>query len=439
MLKAGVAVREITPQVFTLMSGYPDPADRGAIMAHDPLYASAFYFENEQTRMLFFTTDILNMTKDRANELRMLVEKHTGIPRKNIAVSCSHTHSGPSTAGNIWEHFEDPREQEPENNDRMRDLMLAAAKDAVNNAFEAKLGWGSGICGKEHGIGGNRHDPENGPADPSVNVLAIRDANDQLRGCMVNYSMHPTVLHDHNFFFTADFPCYIRETLQERYPFLIFGFQMGAAGDQSTRFFRTAQTYDEARRIGSTIGQVALEVLEHMTFVTEAELKCASVMVTPPLKTFPSHAEAAEKLAHSQKIFDDLVAANAPYSKTRAAQSVLEGSVFMEGFTRSLEKSSVEDILGRQLPLELFAMRLGDCCIICNPSEIFVEISNRIKAASPFGLTMVCATTNGSTTGYVCTDESYDRFCYEAQASTFAKGAAQALIDGSLQAMDMVR
>ena len=438
MLKAGVAIRDITPMGKTLMCGYPDPADRSALMAHDPLYASAYYFENDTERMLFFTTDVINMTKDRANELRMLVEKHTGIPRGNVAVSCTHTHSGPTTGGNIWENFEYLNEVEPENNDRMRDLMLAAAKEAVATAFDAKIGWGVGVCGKEQGVGGNRHNPD-GPCDPSVSVLAIKDMKDELRGCMVNYSMHPTVLHAHNFFYTADFPCYIRETLNAEYPFMIFGFQMGSSGDQSTRFFRTGQNYDEAKRIGSAIGAVALDVLKNMQYVTEAELKSASVFVTPPIKKFPTHAEAAEKLAEAQKIYDDLVAANAPYSKTRAAQSVLEGSVFMEGFTRSLEKSNADAILGRQVPIECHAMRIGQCCIVGVGCENFIAVSQALKAASPFEVTMLASLTNGCTTGYVCTDESYDWFCYEAQASTFAKGAAKALSDGAIEAVNRVK
>ena len=437
MFKAGVAVREITPKRKCLTCGYPIPADRSAEICHDPLLCSAFYFENDGQRALFFCNDIINMTKDRCNELRMLVEKHTGISRKNVAVSCTHTHSGPVTGGDIWANFEQLHELEPENNDRMRDLMLEAAKEAVANAFEAKVGWGVGICGKEHGVGGNRHDP-NGLCDPSVSVLAIKDMTDQLRGCMVNYSLHPTVLHAGNYFYSADFPGYIRETLQEENPFLVFGFQMGSAGDQSSRFFRDGQSFDEAKRIGSAIGEVAKETISQMKFVSDAVVKCSSVYITPPLKEFPTHAEAVETLAKAQKIYDDLVASNAPYKQTRAAQSVLEGSIFMEGFTASLEKGDVDEILNRQLPLECHAMRIGNCCITSTPAENFVAVSLELKERSPFEVTMLSATTNGATTGYIPTDEAYDRFCYEAQASTFAKGAAKCLTEGLLEAANNV-
>ena len=111
----------------------------------------------------------------------------------------------------------------------------------------------------------------------------------------------------------------------------------------------------------------------------------------------------------------------------------------MEGFTRSLEKSNADAILGRQVPIECHAMRVGQCCIVGVGCENFIAVSQALKAASPFEVTMLASLTNGCTTGYVCTDESYDWFCYEAQASTFAKGAAKALSDGAIEAVNRVK
>lgn len=435
MLRAGVAIRDITPGCKLRMGGYPDPADRSGLMAHDPMYSSVYYFENDTTRMVFITSDIISMTKDRCNELRMLIEKHTGIPRENVCVACTHTHSGPIAGGNEWDHFDDVREINPENNDRIRDLMLSAVKEAVANAFDAKIGWGVGTCGKEQGVGGNRHDPENGPCDPSVSVLAIKDRKGELRGCMVNYSLHPTVLHAENFFYTADYPGYIRQTMNQVYPFMIFGFQLGSSGNQSTRFFRQGQDFKEAERIGGAIGREALRVLENMSYVTEAKLGCASAFAQPPVKDFPSHEETVRILESSRKAWQDLVDAKAPYKEIRAAESIMEGSVFMEGFTGSLGNATVEDILKRQTPIECQAMRIGDCCIVGIGCEHFVEIGQAVKDNSGFAVTMIASLSNGSTTGYVTADEAHDRFCYEAQCSTFTKGGEKILVDAALKAV----
>ena len=438
MLKAGVAIREITPKERLRMYGYPDPPDRSALVAHDPLYGSVYYFENEKEKLMYITLDLIGVTKERTNEIRMLIEKHLGIPRTNVAVACTHTHSGPGTGGAGWGNFDQLNETHPRYNDYLRDLILDGAYEAVGNTFEAKVGWGVGICGKEMGVGGNRHDP-NGPCDPSVSVFAIKDLKDELRGCLVNYSMHPTVLHADSFVYTADYPCYIRQTLNAKYPFMVFGFQMGSSGDQSSRFFRQGQDFKEAERIGGTIGKVALEVLEGITYVAEAELKCASVMAEPPLKDFPTHEEAARILAQTRKTFEDLVAANAPYKKIRAAESIMEGSVFMEGFTRHFTENTVNILRQKELPIECMAMRIGDYCIMGVACENFIKISQTIKAASPFAVTVMSSVTNGTTAGYVCTDEAYDRLCYEAQCTTFARGAEGAVTNAALAAIDLVK
>lgn len=438
MLKAGVAIRELTPKTKTFTAGYPEPEGRSAEMAHDPLYTSCYYIDNGKTRVMYFCNDIINMTKDRANEVRMLVEKRTGISRKNVAVSCTHTHSGPVTGGDIWANFENLNEVHPENNDRMRDLMVEAACEAVANAFEAKIGYGVGTCGKEKNIGGNRHDPD-GPCDPSVNVLAIKDMQDNLRGCVVNYALHPTVLHDHNFFFTADFPAYMRQYLNNIDPFMIFGFSMGCSGNQSTRYFRDGQTYEESKRIGYTIAEEAHNVISSIEYHTDLELKSESVFVTPPLKTFPSHADAVTTAAKAKSEYEQLIADKAPYPVCRSAECTLIGSNFMEGFTASIERSSLDAIIGRQLPLECHALLIGECLIMGISCENFVEVDLGIQKASPFKMTMISTLTNGCTTGYVCADYAYDQFIYEAQASTFAKGAVDAVINACTEAIAKVK
>ena len=438
MLKAGVAIRNLTPLVKTRLCGYPDPPGRSGLMARDPLYGSAYYFENKGTRALFFTCDLISLTRDRANELRMVIEKHTGIPRQNVCVCCTHTHSGPMTGGEGWGDFDKLGEVEPENNDRIRDLLLEAAIEASTNTFDAVLGWGSGTCGKEKGVGGNRHDPENGPCDPSVGVVAIKDKAGELRGCMVNYSLHPTVLHDHNFFYPADFPGYIRKYLNNLYPFMVFGFQMGSSGDQSTRFFRTAQNYDEAKRIGVAIAEEAEKALANLHWDDDPVIACASEPAYLPLKTFPSHEEAKKNLDELRARYKALVDAGAPYSECRAVESVMEGAIFVEGFTASLAGPNAAAVLAREVPVECYALRLGGCVLAGIGTENFVAVSQAIKEASPFELTLICSLANGNTLGYVCTDEAYDRVCYEAQESTFSKGAAGVLIEACGKAVTTV-
>ena len=421
------------------LAGYPDAPERDGLTTHDPLYCSAYYFDNGKEKMLFYCNDILNMTKDRCNEIRMLVEKHCGIPRQNVAISCTHTHSGPVTGGDIWQNLESKGEMYPAYNDYLRDQLVSAAKEAVETAFDAQVGFGIGTCGKEQGMGGNRHRPD-GPADPSVNVIGIRDLTGTLRGCIVNYSMHPTVMHKENYLISADFPCYIREYLNEDNPYMVFGFNMGSSGNQSTRFFRKGQSFDEARRIGYLLGEEAKRVLEGLQYTDELVLKSSSVPVYPPLKRVPPLKEAEETARKAQEQLDRLRAENAPYPVVQSADCTLIGSNFMKELAGAVERvGSLEALMENLIPLEANAFRLGDCVLMGVSCENFIEVSQAVKAASPFPYTFMSSLTNGNTRGYICADYAYDEFCYEAQASSFAKGAVQALVDGCLQAIHNVQ
>lgn len=100
---------------------------------------------------------------------------------------------------------------------------VEAAVEAVAHAFEAKFGYGSGFCGKEQGIGGNRHDPEKYAQDPEVQILAIADETDTVRGILTGYALHPTVLPTDTTLASTDYVGYLRRTVEQAYPGAVFG------------------------------------------------------------------------------------------------------------------------------------------------------------------------------------------------------------------------
>ena len=56
-MKAGAAIRDITPKAPIQLCGYPEsPISTGT---HDPFYIAAFYFADAQTKILYLTADLL--------------------------------------------------------------------------------------------------------------------------------------------------------------------------------------------------------------------------------------------------------------------------------------------------------------------------------------------------------------------------------------------
>ena len=91
MLKAGVAITDITPWEGVEMAGYPH-CPRPNVGAHDPLYASALYLDNGDKKIVWVTLDILYFGKVFTRQIR---EK---FPEYTLMLTTSHTHSGPWAA-----------------------------------------------------------------------------------------------------------------------------------------------------------------------------------------------------------------------------------------------------------------------------------------------------------------------------------------------------
>jgi neutral ceramidase len=90
-------------------------------------------------------------------------------------------------------------------------------------------------------------------------------------------------------------------------------------------------------------------------------------------------------------------------------------------------------------PGEVWAMRVGDCAIVGTPGELFSEIGQAVRSASPFATTLFAGYCQG-VLGYVATAEEHPFGGYEptvaqrgyAHPAPFAPEAAQLLVDTSL-------
>ena len=73
------------------------------------------------------------------------------------------------------------------------------------------------------------------------------------------------------------------------------------------------------------------------------------------------------------------------------------------------------------------------------PGEPFCDIGRRVKAQSPYKMTMAMCLTNGAI-GYFPTDEAHEHAGYEAKTSSYGPGTADALVNGQLTLLNkMIR
>src|SRR6185436_5730144 len=95
--QVGLAEIDITPPVGYRMDGYF--YERLNTGQRDPLMAKAVVFQQGTTRAAVVVCDLLGMPLSMSSEVRALAAKRTGIPAANIAITATHTHTGPLFAG----------------------------------------------------------------------------------------------------------------------------------------------------------------------------------------------------------------------------------------------------------------------------------------------------------------------------------------------------
>ncbi len=98
-------------------------------------------------------------------------------------------------------------------------------------------------------------------AIPILSTIEIKNSKKRL-ATIINYNCHPTILSGENTkFFSGEFPGYLINKLNEKYPNEFFTYISGAMGDISTRFTRKDQTYNSVITLGNYIYDEVVKLL----------------------------------------------------------------------------------------------------------------------------------------------------------------------------------
>ncbi|MBT3318355.1 MAG: hypothetical protein HN948_04745 [Clostridia bacterium] len=428
-IKAGVEIRDISPKQGLPLGGYPH-YPRHNTGVHDPLCACCIYLTDGVKEIAVVAMDLLFFSKKYVTAVRDRVFAECGIAPESIMISCEHTHSGPWAAGGIDDETLYDNEDMGYVNELLNKLVSAIVQ-AKSGAFDAQVAVTKGYCGPEQGIGGNRRDPK-GPADTDVCTIAVADMNDVVRGIYVNYALHPTVIHEDSTVVTADFPGYTRTYLKEKYPQASLCYAQGASGNQSSRYFRQGQDFNEAKRIGEQIGKAAQKAIESAQFSTDMKIDAQSETMKIKTRHIPPMDQLKADVAKFGKIYEDMKAADAPYLDVQNANLKHLGAEDFLGLTKANAKGDLR-LLNEEDPAELQVLSIGEHRIVSMPGEVFVDFALEIKNRSPYANTFVTTLAGGCLPGYVCTKESYALGGYETGASlldpSFGYDMVETIID----------
>lgn len=440
-LKAGMAIADISPEKGEELGGYPH-YPRHNTGVHDPLQAAAMYLNNGTEEIALVTLDLLFYSKKHVKEVRERIQKACGIPEKHVMISCSHTHSGPWAAGRLdIESLEAGAQQPEEYVKSLNHKIVTAVENAKKGAFEAEFTSGTAHCGAESGVGGNRRAP-GGPHDPLVSVMAVRDKEKKIRGIFVNYTLHPTFIHEWSTVCTADYPGYLKQQLRELHPDAVVGFSQGASGNQSSRYYRQGESFDEAERVGRILGKAAATVLEHAAWSNELPIRTADKSIELELRTFGTEEELEKKVAQDKKTYEELYEKygksenREEYYLWQNANLKMLGSEDQLGYVKMQKKGMRIELLTDENPAEIQVITLGDTCIVGVQGEVFVEYALYIKAMAGYEMVVFNELTNGCLPGYLYTPESLVEGGYETDTSMLGEKFGRHLVDAILDVIE---
>ena len=242
-----------------------------------------------------------------------------------------------------------------------------------------------------------------GFSDTTVGVLRIDNLDGKPIACVVNYACHPTVLGPGNKLISPDYPGSTRAVV-ERNTGATCVFLQGAAGDmgpietfvpdarvarnlgtrlglEAARVFLGLETRPVRKRLRNVVASGA-PLADYEEVPVDAppqmlEFACVSVDLPTRSPLAEVYEKAPEQLVDAERELADL--------RRSGAGEVVLAAAFQRIVRLQLRADRMKRYRGKPaLPVESFAVRLGDSAIVAIAGEPYSRIGVEVKAASPF-------------------------------------------------------
>ena len=433
-IEVGVSRVDITPPVGYRMAGYFNERFNNGTL--DPLLVKAIVFHQGDQLAAIAICDLVEMPRAVSSKIRDEASRATGIAVEAIAVTASHSHTGPNYHGVLRDKFHRDAiaatgKDAPETFDYPAFLtakVVEAIKNAKSKAVPAKLE--SGIA-EETRLAFNRRffmkdgpvrfnpglrnpqiDHVAGPVDPQVGVLLVRPENGgEPLAALTVFALHLDTVGGTKY--SGDYPAVLESALQSRFgkTFTSF-FGTGTCGDIN-HIDVTKDTVAKTKEIGETLAETVLAAIPKLKPLKTTGLAVASDKVEVPPQRVTS-----DEVAKAKALMEKFDPAKIPFLEIVRAVTVLDLAEAYKGPTTTLEVQ---------------AFRLGsDTAVVFLPGEVFVEHGLAIKKASPFAKTFVIELANDNP-AYIPTRKAFVEGSYEVVNSRVATGGGEMMVEGAIR------
>lgn len=356
-MRIGAAMQDITPPAGLRLSGFAARTEP-ATGAHDRLSARALVVDDTA----LVVVDVLGIDADTSARIR----QRCCLPTARVVVAALHTHGGPDAMpGRIGIDVDAP----------FLAALEAGCVAAVDAASDARRE-GYLMCGQgaAPGVARNRRHA-GGTVDEQVPVLRFHaSVDDSVIAMLIDYACHPVVLGADNRLYTADYPHFIRASVERAHPGCVALFATGAAADANsghsaqdslTLAAAPTRTFAQAARIGERVARVALDAPLQRSRSTSVGI-----------------ADAEVELSLARREPAPLAVQVAAWRATRDGADATVRTL-LDHWIRwaeevALPDSSMGPIAGPVCRVSL--LRWGDAALACLPGEIFAATAHELRA-----------------------------------------------------------
>lgn len=288
--KAGLARVAITPKEPIRMAGYAVRTKPSEGVVHD-LWAKALALEDERRgRVVIVTLDSLTVVPEMASEVAAKVKQQHGLSRERLVFNASHTHAGPMVPWN--RHVRPDDEQEGKVVDRYARQLTGALVEVIGAALRDLAPAELAVAHGRAEFGRNRRRPSpsgvqlapnpEGPSDPDVPVLVVRDPAGRIRGMLFGYACHNTTLTGGFMRMAGDYAGFAQIELEKAHPGATALFIALCGGDQNPQ---PRETLELAEQHGRTLAAAVSSAIAAGMKPVRGPLRAA--LVTTELRFAP--------------------------------------------------------------------------------------------------------------------------------------------------------
>lgn len=423
----------LNPDFPVRIGGYGNTQNRIATGSFNLLYASVTAIsDGEGTTILMIALDLGNLGSSCGTDLILTASSATGIPKENIVLNTSHSHSTPDMSTTDWRNL-DFRSyaakqtalaaQEAVSDLKPASMYVGAAETEGLNYVRRYLmtdgTWAGDNYGTFTGKTIARHESD---ADPLVRMILFKreGARDVL---LTNFQAHATVgsaghkAEGIYYELSSDFVGSYREKIEREKDCFVSFFQGGAGNINPRSQISTENAIYDQTEYGETLASFVLSGYDSVKQVKTGKIQVLSETV----KAEANHEEDS-KIAIAREIVNYWTATD---DSAGAINMGKEYDIYSPHHASAIIGKAG---LGKTLNVLLSAFRIGDVAIASAPYEMFDTSANQIREGSHAEMTFVLAYSGEGYMGYLPDEEAWTHGGYEQYSSRFTRGAAELFV-----------